>query len=127
MADYLRHVRTLFVDDMAQTIAQSLQDRTPEADYSKPSAPSSTYAQNIQRLRDMTAKRLAEIQEVERLNPERAKVLADTALQSIQSNLRPPYKARTDQNVDEFKDAGADSKDTLVALLEAFDQAKGRR
>ena len=126
MAEYLKHVRTQFVGDMAQTIAQSLRDRTPEADYSQFPAPSSTYARNIQILRDMTAERVAEIQALEQSNPGKAKELADTALRGIQSNLRSPYKARTDQKVDEFRLAGADSKDTLVALLEAFDQAKKR-
>ncbi|MBI2147994.1 hypothetical protein HYU19_06025 [Candidatus Woesearchaeota archaeon] len=108
---YIRSERDEFVRRMKGIIVQARADDTPAQDFSRPGNPSSTYSQNLARLKDLTEERLA-------LGEEPTVVLG-----KIVTNLESPYRAATENRLADFKAAGASDKDCIDALLEAYKDA----
>ena len=105
---YVKSERAVFVQRMRGIIGQAKDDHTPAKDYSRQGDPDSTYAQNLERLKELTEERLR--------SGEDPKVV----LGRITANLEPPYKGATENRLADFQAAGASAKDCIDALLEAY-------
>ncbi len=108
---YIQSEKEEFVRRMMGAIKQGKQDETPELDHSFPTnPPPSTYSRNLEKLYRQTKKRMQAGEDL------------DSVLTGAVENLRPPYREFTREIVQEFKSAGATSKDVLEALIGVYEQ-----
>lgn len=106
---YIQSEKKEFVRRMNGIIEQAKHDETPEQDWSRGmNAPQSTYAQNLERLHELTQRRLASGEDPQ------------LVLNQITGNLRPPYQDATKARIEDFMKAGATPKNVIDALLEAY-------